>query len=817
MQRRKKIGGITDRRFGENDPTMTPEERAMERFVREKQRGGRRGTLFDLEDEVDTEEGGLTHLGQSLSFDKNNQVDDFDEANLGLSEASDADAEGESRSRKRRRLSDVAGEENKVRVDEEEGVQEKPKTKQEVMKEVMAKSKLYKYERQKAKEDDDELRVELDQGLADIYSLLRGDSNQRKAPRLLDKAAGEIQMNPDRAALLNGMDRSQADKEYDERLRQMAFDARSKPTTRTKTEEEKLEEESRRLKELEERRLARMRGEESDSEVEGAQKLDLQADEIAEPEDEDRTGLGRGITLPSEKRELDVEDEDDFILDDDLIASDSNAEVSEDDGGSKAPVDVSPSDDEREFVEGLLSKDDVGRDGFDHAKGPAQTHKEDLTASGLAFTYPCPQTHDELLQITESAALQDLPIIVQRIRALYHPKLNAENKAKLGSFSAILVDHLSYLANQTQHPPFSVLESLIRHTHSLAKSFPEEVGLAFRKHLKAIQDERPTSFTSGDLVLLTSIASIFPTSDHFHQVVTPAMLSMARYLGQDVPQTLGHLVKGTYVQTLCIQYQRLSKRYIPELVNYNLNALSILAPEKPKQPFGPYPSHKLPTSLRLAHTENSIPASSRTLQFWDVEHVDAQSSAADEELKTSLLETNIRLITPLATLWSSKSAFPEIFTPYHNALTHLSTNPLHSAIQTLVAQTLTHLTPLLHRPHPPLRLHHHRPLAIQTSVPKFEESYNPSKRYDPDRDRAEVGKLKAEYKREKKGAMRELRKDASFMAREGLREKKEADREYEKKYRRLVAEVQGEEGREAKAYEREVRGRKGAKRGGRGR
>lgn len=45
MQRRKKVGGILDRRFGENDPTMTPEEKALERFVEEKQRKNRKGSL----------------------------------------------------------------------------------------------------------------------------------------------------------------------------------------------------------------------------------------------------------------------------------------------------------------------------------------------------------------------------------------------------------------------------------------------------------------------------------------------------------------------------------------------------------------------------------------------------------------------------------------------------------------------------------------------------------------------------------------------------------------------------------------------------
>jgi nucleolar protein 14 len=106
-------------------------------------------------------------------------------------------------------------------------------------------------------------------------------------------------------------------------------------------------------------------------------------------------------------------------------------------------------------------------------------------------------------------------------------------------------------------------------------------------------------------------------------------------------------------------------------------------------------------------------------------------------------------------------------------------------------------------------LHNHRPLAIKTSIPAFIENYNPDRHYDPDRQRADLAKLKAEHKKERKGAMRELRKDANFMAREQLREKKEKDAAYDKKFKRLVAEIQGEEGREKKEYEREKRKRQG--------
>lgn len=108
----------------------------------------------------------------------------------------------------------------------------------------------------------------------------------------------------------------------------------------------------------------------------------------------------------------------------------------------------------------------------------------------------------------------------------------------------------------------------------------------------------------------------------------------------------------------------------------------------------------------------------------------------------------------------------------------------------------------------PLELHHHRPLAIKTSIPKFEESFNPERHYDPDKTRTEIAKLKKEHKREKKGTIRELRKDARTHAIQNLKEKKERDAAYEKKYKRLIAEIQSEEGKEANAYEREKEMRK---------
>lgn len=799
-----------DRRFGENDPTMTPEEKALERFVKEKQRGSKKNALFDLEEAEEDEQ--LTHFGESLSFDRPGRLDDFNETDLGHSDDDPLSAHTEERPHKRRRLSDTDySEEDSM---EEDGVRpERSKTKKEVMEEVIAKSKLHKYERQQAKEDDDDLRAELDKGLPDLFALMRGKPRAPQPSAALHTPSSG--MNPDRQALLNGKDRSQADREYDERLRQMAMDQRAKPTVRTLTDEEKLQQEAQRLKELEDKRLRRMRGEMEDNESDSNEGLEEVSGEADLDQNEVNIyGLGPGLLAQHQNRHLDVEDEDDFFIEDDLVASGSDVDLSGDNGSNASEAESSDDSDEDEFVQGLLSKEDAGRADLGFPNDQNGALKANRVADNLAYTYKCPESHEEFLTTTESIEIQDLPTVVQRIRALYHPKLAGENKVKLGRFATILVDHISHLACQPNHPPFVVLEALIRHIHSLAKTFPEEIGRAFRTHLRSLHDNRPTAPTPGDLIILTAIASIFPTSDHFHQVVTPAMLCMTRYLAQEVPHSLTDLATGTYISTLCLQYQNFSRRYVPEVVNYVLNAMWALCPVKPKHLSRLFPLRSPPESLRLRSTSDAI-EERRQLSFWDVVYPPQSTEDDNQKVKVALMETQIGLAESMAELWAEKSAFCEVFATVYSTLRFLEkcgkfNDNTRDKIRSVANKVHEHLLKSVST-RKPLRLHKHRPLAIKTFIPKFEESYNPDKHYDPDRDRAETSKLKAEHKRERKGAMRELRKDANFIARESLKEKKERDSAYEKKYKRLVADIQGEEGRESKNYEREKRMRKGRK------
>ncbi|KAI4786560.1 Nop14-like protein, partial [Aureobasidium sp. EXF-8845] len=482
----------------------------------------------------------------------------------------------------------------------------------------------------------------------------------------------------------------------------MAMDKRAAPTTRTKTEEEQAIEEAYRLKELEQSRQRRMQGEESEEEPEVEEKKPKKkkADvEMGFEDDEEMGDDAAEFGLPAQQYEdkdaVVHDDEDEFLMEDDLIASGSEVEVSDEESEDEDDSDLEEGaaaadeeDEEDEFVRGILGDKDEKSE--KKAAAPAVTSK-------LAYTYECPRSHEELLAVFSTMAVEDIPIAVQRIRALYHPSLTADNKQKLADFSVALVDHISYMANKKQS--FAVIETLIRHLHSLSRTYPGTIGKAFRSHMSVMHESGV--FTAGDLVILTAVSTIYPTSDHFHQVVTPAITLMGRWL-EMTPPAPSNWATGAFVVALCTKYQSLSKRYIPEAVRYTVKALQLR----------PQPSEKD-------------------------------------------LQPHVNNIIAMADLWSAKSAFGQIFSPA--AL---------SSLQALKGQKKSsqHLSIMLSQARlrrRPLELHHHRPLPVRTSIPKFEENFNPDKHYDPDRERADAAKLKKEYKRERKGAVRELRKDAN--------------------------------------------------------
>ena len=97
----------------------------------------------------------------------------------------------------------------------------------------------------------------------------------------------------------------------------------------------------------------------------------------------------------------------------------------------------------------------------------------------------------------------------------------------------------------------------------------------------------------------------------------------------------------------------------------------------------------------------------------------------------------------------------------------------------------------------------HKPIPIPSYIPKFEATSSSYLRaQDADHEAVQASKLRKQYKQERKGAIRELRKDARFLAGVEQEKQREKDAAYAQNLKRAYTSIESERAEE-KAMERE--------------
>ncbi|TPX73510.1 hypothetical protein CcCBS67573_g05214 [Chytriomyces confervae] len=810
MQRKHRESSFVDRRFGENNPALSVEDRMLERFMREKSKTSTRsGSLFNLEEED------LTHMGQSISG-----MDDY-ALESGLEKVDDEDGNIDKNTVKYSHFGGFEDDENPDRR----------KSKNEVMAEVIAKSKFHKQERQKLNDEVLQLAEEVDADLDDIRGLLLGDKADAKpdATAAADAKARRRPLAP------------QTD-DYDRFIREMKGDAKAAPTNRLKTEEEKAADEKSELEKLEAERLERMKGPTKSGKKRSAQADDLdddlggaatsipasdddddddEDDEDADSSDEkganakpltyDSEGILVNKTVFMRKRVKkdesdDDEDEDEDEDDDEEDEDDDDDEDDEDEdelAGENDDENEEESEDDENAID-ELDDDDLNED----AEGSVPSESEEVEvkvkdskgaaaldpAASIPYTFVAPETHADLLKYVDHLGPADQSTVIHRIRVLYHVKLGGLNRKKLETLLTILFEHLQYLSRKS---PASVatVNALMKHVHELSVQFPSiATDLCLRK-IRKLHSGIQSAVDKGnalpwidDLVLLKTISAIFSVSDFNHCVGTRAELLMSEYLMMCPVQNGRQALSGLILCQVFREYVKVSKRYVPEVIQFLRKLLDSLHPECEDTTMAISKFSTEPIELQLS-TLLARPLEKRA-ELLPVFKTDG--------FKLAVFGSTLNTIAQYARVYSDLSGFIEVFAPLLEKMKAIGERRRLSEavatsfkIHTELVQGLLASAQLKRKP---LQLQKRKAIAIKTYVPKFQEHYSHDRRFDPNKERAEAKKVKAEYKKEFKGAVRELRKDGQFIARQRLEERKEKAGIYKKKMDRIMGDLANLEG-----------------------
>ncbi|GAA5903487.1 hypothetical protein JCM6882_006560 [Rhodosporidiobolus microsporus] len=644
---------------------------------------------------------------------------------------------------------------------------------------------------------------------------------------------------------------------YDLYVRQLALEPRAQATNRLKTPLELAQEAAETLKKQEERRLKRQRGERDDSSDEdeggeggkggkGKKKRAPQGDDLddgylqenygSEADAEDLAErleggmeavrgserLGGGLEGAGEEDEDEEEGSEEEESGDEEEGSEEEEEDDEMDVGD---LDVEDSDSD--------DADSLSADPEALVAGPSSAPA--LNASGeLPYTFPCPSTHAEFAKLLGSSGVkeEDTITVVKRIRTLYHPGLAEGNKEKLQVFTNVLLDHVIYLCASSSPSAYRTVNSLLPQLLTLTHAYPLSSAPHYTAKLSLMHKNLLRGLSRGplepgsktwpslpELTLLRLIGTVWSTSDLSHPVAAPAMLLIGEYLTQCRIRSLADLASGLFLATLATQYEQNSKRAVPEALNFVTLALAILLPtsagsQKSFPSEFPCPDlgaeHVKALKLRTAAESKLAPSGTASL----IEALAAAGGkkgkkaatggAEAEQLKVELVSVALKLVGELRAMQSDSEAVVEMFSPVEKVLKGVKGEKVPKAVKAELDSTLTSLSRTLSlslSTRRPLSLQSHRAIPLQTYLPKFDEGFNPNRRFDPDSERAEQSKIRQLYRKEKKGAVRELRNDNRFLAQEERRRKEADDVQYEKKIGKIMRGLQNERAEE-KAYER---------------
>ncbi|KAF8040406.1 hypothetical protein BT93_B2592 [Corymbia citriodora subsp. variegata] len=729
----------------------------------------------------------------------------------------------------------------------------KHKSKKEVMEEIIFKSKLFKAQKAKDKEENELLMEELDKNFASLVQseALLSMTEPGKMSALKALVNQSVPKEPLKITKLSATEKPETfaqDKPdtYDKLVKEMSLDMRARPSDRTKTLEEIAQEERERLEQLEDERKKRMLAtdeddeDDEDDEKSSAKKIrSLSGDDLGDSfslDEETQTKKGWVDEILEREAAANSEDEDE----------DSSEELdsSEDDDGSDDDKDDhdktyrlkdwEQSDDERldaDLEEEGEEEEEEGGEEEDHIDDGENSkeqvrhvdnktmknvslheNKKKVTnfsegTSILPFLIEAPTSLEEFNVLLENHSNCDIVLLISRIRASNAIALAAENRKKMQVFYGVLLQYFAVLASK-KPLNFQLLNMLVKPLIEMSTEIPYFAAICARQRIlrtrtqfcEVIKNSEISSWPSlKTLFLLRLWSLIFPCSDFRHVVMTPAVLLICEYLMRCPILSGRDVALGSFLCSMLLSVTKQSQKFCPEAIMFLKTLLSAATDRKigPNQnsEFGNLIEFRVQRPL-LCIREGASEFS--PLNFLKIIDMPEESPFfSSDGFRASVLASVIETLSGFTSIYGKLSSFPEIFMPISTLLLEVAQqqnmpNELQNKFED-VAKLIKRKADEHQMLRQPLQLRKQKPVPIKQLNPKFEENFVKGRDYDPDREHAERRKVKKLIKQEAKGAVRELRKDNYFLFEVKERDKALLEQERSEKYGRAKAFLQEQE------------------------
>ncbi|KAH8271182.1 hypothetical protein KR018_000810 [Drosophila ironensis] len=589
---------------------------------------------------------------------------------------------------------------------------------------------------------------------------------------------------------------------YDKLLKEMIFEPRGSVADKLVRPEEQAKQEAERLERLERERLRRMRADgEADDEAEAAKPSHRSADDLddgyflaGDEEAHDDTlaydlegNLGTHLNgkkeMPKEEeQQQDQEEEEDSQEEDDDSEEESDSEVDN-------LSDLKESESESESEAEQAPK---------QSKKKSQQKPDISEDASIPFTIKMPKTYEDFTELLSKHAAPQQVTIIERIIKCNHPKLegvNRENVVKLFSFLLqYLKDLFEDASEQDVRGSFQLLSRLMPHFYDLVQLNPERMSNTLldvikEKHAEFRKNQK-TYPTLDTLVYFKLVANLYSTSDFRHPVVTPCFVFMQHILSRARVRTRQEIAMGLFLVTVVLEFVSQSKRILPAAYSFLQGIVHMCIPKRDVERLEITPPFERDGPLsKLLALSSSQDQAAQHLQAEDL-----VTQTITPEFKVRALDTALLLTKESLQLVEEHVGACYLAKPFLNLLSRLPLEHypehihLHHKEASEVAQKLAD------QKMKPLAPAEKKPKALRLLEPRFEAVYDDKRRPKMTKAKEERAKLLHKIKREKKGAIREIRRDTAFVQELKLKQTLQSDKERHEKVKRIYQEASMQQG-----------------------
>ncbi|KAG6399001.1 hypothetical protein SASPL_140474 [Salvia splendens] len=723
-----KSSTFVDKRIGEQNEGLEEFDKAILRSQRERQLKLKKKSKFNLsdgeEDDFEIQGGGYFPERDDFEDDEPFYRDDYDDdlpVGQNKGQFDPHEAEGEP-------VSGSAEEQNR------------PKTKKEVMEDIIFKSKFFKAQKAKEKEESEQFTEQLDKDFASLVQsealLSLTQPNKMSALNaLVNSRNSNDNAKEKEAPRMHNQVSTQHEKpdHYDKLVGEMALDMRARPSDRTKAPDELAQEEKERLEQLEEERRKRMAAgdDSSDEDAENSEDDDGEAskqishisgDDLGDSFSEaipktkavwiDDLLKKDGVTDPeTEDAPTSGEEEDDNEEDDDDDEEEEEEEGSEESRGEDEKA-QSLKDWEQSDEEQIDSEDEEEDNGSDDATGKKvimenqkkifktkgnQNNdagalrvktiiKEDVHKKGeLPYTIEAPKFFEEFSALLKDLSDDQVVEAIRRIRTYNAIAVAAENRKKMQVFYGILLQYFAVLAS-TKPLNFKLLNLLVKPLMEMSTEIPYFAAICARQrllHTRTLfcQDIKNTGNNCWPslktLFLMRLWSMIFPCSDFRHAVMTPAILLISEYLMR-CPITSGRdIAIGSFLCSLLLSVSRQSQKFCPEAITFLQTMLMAALTNRQRYEASQLCHLMELKALRpLLHMQGQV-EEINSLDFLTLMDLpDDSPYFTSDNFRASILCAIIRNLKGFVDIYEGIKSFPEIFLPMAKILHGLAEEDL---------------------------------------------------------------------------------------------------------------------------------------------